>query len=154
MSEASRLEIKVLPNEYWWGGLTRHGDRMPFSAAKPYRQSLYQNLMGNQGCPLLVSSRGRSIWSEEPFAIEFKDGWLFIDDALGAVVQGEGNGNLRGAYRDACQKFFPPSGRIPNPLSFTAPQYNSWIDVRKNPTQEQTLRYAQSILDAGFPPAF
>ncbi len=152
MSETPRLEIKLLPNEYWWGGLTRHGDRMPFSAAKPYRQSLYQNLMGNQGCPLLVSSRGRYIWSEEPFALEFKDGWLFIDEALGAVVQGEGYGNLRGAYRDTCRKFFPPSGRIPHPLSFTAPQYNSWIDVRKYPTQKKTLQYAQSILDAGFSP--
>jgi alpha-glucosidase (family GH31 glycosyl hydrolase) len=152
MPVTPKLELKLFPNEYWWGGLTRHGDRMPFSAAKPYRQSLYQNLMGNQGCPLLVSSQGRYIWSEEPFALEFKDGWLVIDEALGPVVSGEGYGNLRGAYRAACQKFFPPSGRIPHPLSFTAPQYNSWIDVRKYPTQEKTLRYAQSILEAGLPP--
>ncbi|RPI33849.1 MAG: glycoside hydrolase, partial [Chloroflexota bacterium] len=152
MTERSKIERKLLPGEHWWGGLTRHGDRMPFNADSSYRQSLYQNLMGNQGCPLLVSSRGRYIWSEEPFTFEFKGGWLVIEDALGPILEGESQRDLRGAYLAACWNYFPPSGKIPHPLSFTAPQYNSWIDVRKYPTQESILKYARSILDAGLPP--
>lgn len=147
-----RLEIKLLPQEYWWGGLTRYGDRMPFHADTQYRQSLYQNLMGNQACPLLVSSRGRYVWSDDPLTFEFKDGWLTIEDALGEVVTSEGHHHLRGAYLAACTRHFPPSGQIPHALSFTAPQYNSWIDVGKSPTQEKILAYAQSILAAGMPP--
>lgn len=152
MSAHKTVEVKLLPNEYWWGGLTRHGDRMPFSAAGPYTQPLYQNLMGNQGSPLLVSSRGRYAWSEEPFTFEFADDRLILSDTLGQIEQGDGHASLRGAYLAACQKFFPPSGKMPHELSFLAPQYNSWIDVRKHPTQEKILQYAQSILDAGLPP--
>jgi len=151
MNSSSKLELRLLPHEYWWGGLSRHGDQMPFDSASQYRQSLHQNLLGNQGCPLLVSSRGRYVWSEQPFTFEFKDGWLIVEDALGPVIKGEGHGTLRGAYSDACTRYFSPSGIVPDPLSFTAPQYNSWIDVRKTPTHKKVLEYALSILQAGLP---
>jgi hypothetical protein len=150
---ASRcIEIKLLADEYWWGGLARHGDQMPFSRETHYRQSLHRTFLGNQACPLLVSSKGRYIWSEEPFAFEFKDGWLFIDEYLSEVYQEEGQANLRGAYLAAAERFFPPSGSIPHELSFLAPQYNTWIAMGKYPSQEKVLHYAQEILDSGMPP--
>ncbi len=152
MGLSMKLEIELLPDEYWWGGLVQDGERMPFDVASRYRRSLYRDLMENQGCPLLVSSRGRYIWSEAPFTFEFNDGRLRIEDALAPVIQSDGHGHLRGAYLAACAKHFPPSGRIPDPLSFTAPQYNSWIDIRKAPTQAKILQYARSILAAGMPP--
>ncbi len=147
-----KTEIQLLDNEYWWGGACRHGDQMPFTADSEYRVELGVNLWGNQGCPLLVSSKGRYVWSDDPFSFEFKGGVLTIDDALGEIVQSDGHDNLRGAYLAACAAHFPASGRTPNEQSFLAPQYNAWIDMLRNPTQEKVYKYAQEILDCGMPP--
>ena len=153
MSRASkRKEIKLLAEEYWWGGAARHGHHMPFSAQKPYRHSMQGTTLGNQSAPLLVSNKGRYIWSEDPFTFEFSDGWLFIEDELSDVAFAEGFNTLRGAYRAASKRFFPPSQRIPNQACFLAPQYNTWIDMGKNPTQVKVLQYAQEIIDKGMPP--
>jgi alpha-glucosidase (family GH31 glycosyl hydrolase) len=146
------IDIPVLPGECFWGGIVRHGDQMPFDGEKPIKESLYQNLWGNQGCPVLVSSKGRYVWSEEPFEFEIAGDTLRISKALGTIEQGAGHGSLRGAYLAVCQKFFPPSGRCPHELAFLAPQYNSWIDVKKHPTQDKVLAYADAILAAGMPP--
>jgi alpha-glucosidase (family GH31 glycosyl hydrolase) len=147
-----RVEIKLLPDEYWWGGMARHGDQMPFNAHTSYRQSLHRTTLGNQASPLLVSSRGRYLWSESPYTFEFKDGWLFIEDCQDELVFEEDMGTLRGAYLAASKRFFPPGQRIPHEMSFLAPQYNTWIDMGKNPTQDKVLQYAREILDAGMPP--
>ena len=152
VANAKPITLKLMPKEYWWGGVVRDGDRMPYGARENYRHALCPNLKGNQGCPILVSSAGRYIWSEEPFTFEFKDGALTITEQLGEIVVGEGHGNLKGAHLDACRKFFPPTGRIPHELCFLAPQYNSWIHVQKYPTQEKVLAYAQTVLDAKMPP--
>lgn len=148
------ISIKLLPGEYWWGGLARHGDQMPFHAQSRYRQSLHRTFFGNQASPLLVSSHGRYVWSESPFAFEFKEGCLTVDDyADDSIVSGQADEpNLRGAYLAAGERYFPPSGQIPHELSFLAPQYNTWIDMGKYPTQEKVLRYAQDVLKAGMQP--
>lgn len=146
------IELTLLEDEYWWGGMVRRGERMPFGAHENVRVELCPNLEGNQGCPLVVSSKGRYVWSEEPFSFEFKDGRLLIDDVLGTIERGEGYADLRGACLAASEKFFPPSGRIPHELSFLAPQYNAWIDMLRFPTQEKVLGYARAILDADMPP--
>ena len=144
------LELPLLPGEYWFGGVVRHGYQMPFGDSE-YRYRLNGNLAGNQGCPLLVSTCGRYVWSEEPFSFEFKEKRLRIEEAAGPIRLGEGHGNLRGAYLAACGKFFPPSGQWPDELAFLAPQYNAWIEVKWEPTQEKIIRYAQAILDHGWP---
>ena len=41
---------------------------------------------------------------------------------------------------------------MPDPLNFTSPQYNSWIEMQYEPTQEKILSYACQILDSGLPP--
>ncbi|MBX3062255.1 MAG: glycoside hydrolase [Anaerolineae bacterium] len=127
---------------------------MPFHAHSQYRQSLHRTFSGNQACPLLVSSQGRYVWSETPFAFEFKDGWLYLDETSeNAIIWGQAQeSDLRGAYLAAGRKFFPPDGQLPHELSFLAPQYNTWIDMGKHPTQEKVLRYAQDVLKAGMRP--
>ena len=48
--------------------------------------------------------------------------------------------------------FFPPSGRIPDPLLFTHPQFNTWIELTYNQNQRDVLAYAHAIVANGFPP--
>ncbi len=143
--------VKLLENEYWWGGIVRHGTDMPYSAAKPYTGDLY-NLVGNQGCPVLVSSKGRYIWSDEPFVFEFAAGAIKFSNAITPIQISEGHGNLRSAYLAAGKDHFAPSGKTPDEVCFTAPQYNAWIDMMWDVTQEKVLRYAQDILAGGMPP--
>ncbi|MBN1673433.1 MAG: glycoside hydrolase [Kiritimatiellae bacterium] len=168
MTQNNAITIEIQPDEYWWGGIVRHGDRMPWGRESAYREDLAPvpgeadlnegqrrglHLDGNQGCPLLLSNKGRYVWSEDWYAYAFQDGNLTIDERAGEIVQGEAAPKtLRGAYRAACRKFFPPSGRIPHELAFTAPQYNSWIEVHRWPTQEKVLQYAQGVLDADMAP--
>jgi alpha-glucosidase (family GH31 glycosyl hydrolase) len=152
MTDTDRLEIPLLADEYWWGGVTRHGDQMPFGPATTYAKDLHGQLDGNQGCPLLVSSQGRYVWCDEPFAFEFEVGKFTISAASGPVDFQQGHENLRGAYLEACRRHFGPNGQIPDELSFTAPQYNGWIQMKWEPTQQKVLDFAAAIVEHGLPP--
>jgi alpha-glucosidase (family GH31 glycosyl hydrolase) len=50
------------------------------------------------------------------------------------------------------QRFFPPSGKTPDPLLFSRPQFNTWIELTYNQNQEDILDYARKAVAAGFPP--
>lgn len=144
------MTLRVADGERWWGGAAADGYQMPFTDG--YRADL-RDTGGNQGMPVLLSSHGRYVWSERPFAFELTDASLVIrtDPAAGVVID-EGHANLAGVYRLLAEERFPPDGRVPDPLLFTAPQYNLWIETLFAPTQEGVLRYAQAVLDHGFPP--
>lgn len=49
-------------------------------------------------------------------------------------------------------KLFSPGSVIPEELLFTAPQYNLWIELHYEPTQEKGLDYARQVLAHGMPP--
>jgi hypothetical protein len=144
--------IPLLKGERWWGGLAKHGPSMPFGTGTTYACDLYGDLEGNQGAPLLVSSRGRYVWSEEPFGFAFADGHLTITAARSEIVMEEGHDTLRGAYRAAARAHFPASGVRPPGIAFTVPQYNVWMDMERYPTQEKVVSYARDVLAAGLPP--
>ncbi len=148
---AKEFTIRLLENEFWWGGNIDDGVIMPFSAQELSRD-LYTNFRGNQAAPLLLSSKGRYVWSEERFTYTFQNGELHIKSDLAEVEFGQGHQNLREVYRFVCQKFFPPQGTCPDRLLFTAPQYNLWIELMYEPTQEKVLAYAKAVLDNGMPP--
>ena len=44
----------------------------------------------------------------------------------------ETGGNLRDAFRKASGTYFPSSGKTPDLLFFSAPQYNTWIELTYN----------------------
>ena len=106
----------------------------------------------NQVVPLLLSSKGRYVWSDYPFTFAVtQQGIIIHSDSENIAVRTAGT-TLREAYIDACQKHFPPSGQLPDSLFFTLPQYNTWIELVHNQNQQDILHYAQSALDNGFPP--
>jgi len=144
------LMIELLLDEYWWGGRAADGRSMPFGTSS-FSVDLASNLNGNQACPLLISSKGRYIWSEEPFFFQFEQNSLKVSGA-GELISGEGHETLRGAYIYVSRTFFPPSSSIPEELLFTAPQYNLWIELLYEPTQEKVMQYAKDVLANGMPP--
>lgn len=144
------ISIARLPGEYWWGGAINEGSAMPFCQTAVTRNLRVTD--DNQAAPLLLSSKGRYIWSEEPFAFRADEEGLSIFDCAGKIILEEGHGSLQGAYRHASQTYFPPSGLTPDALSFTAPQYCTWVEMFYAPTQDKIIRYAESILENGLPP--
>ena len=143
-------EIDLLPDEYWWGGFTGLGYQMPYKAETP-KYDLRKEDFNNQSVPLLVSNKGRYLWSEAPFAYQFKGGKLLIEPTRSEVTITKAGNTLREAYIAAAQKHFPPSGTIPPELFFTKPQYNTWIELIYNQNQKDVLAYAKAILNNGMP---
>lgn len=124
---------------------------MPFSK-NPFSFDFYGNDDGNQATPLLISDKGRYIWSETPFRFSFHNDSIIIDHSIGEVFIKQNGKTLRDAYQDASRNFFPPSGLMPDSLLFTSPQYNLWIELMYNPNQKDVLNFASHALSNGFPP--
>ena len=146
------LRLSIETNEYWWGGLSADGAHMPYSASTNLERNLLGHNYYNQAQPLLISSQGRYIWSEKPIHYRFKSGELTVTSRQGKITLGRGNHSLAGAYNKAKEQFFPPRGEHPHQLMFTAPQYNTWIELMYNQNQADILAYAKHIIDSGNPP--
>lgn len=152
------LRLELEPDEGWWGGAVADGLAMPLGAASHARDlAVNAGLVddpasaANQSAPLLVSSAGRFVWSERPFAYAF-DGAGGLTITGSEVVVDRAGDSLRTGFQAAASRFFPASGRTPAELMFTAPQYNTWIELPYHPTQESVLAYARGVLDQGYPP--
>lgn len=145
--------FKCLENELWWGGCVQDGIKMPYGKEDSYfTQDLRGHLHYNQGVPLLLSNKGRYIWSEEPFKFVFQNNNVIIENNGEEIIFKEGYENLKGAYWAAMKNYFPPQNKMPEELLFTAPQYNTWIELMYDQTQEGVLAYAQEMLDSQMPP--
>lgn len=142
--------IPLLPGEKWYGGAVNDAHLMPFRDG--YTLDLYGDTRGNQASPLLISTKGRLIWSEEPFTFAFKGHQLVISHTRAPLVMDSAGGGLRDAFRTAAKRFFPTAGELPDTLLFTRPQYNTWIELVYNQNQSDILKYARAIIDNGFPP--
>lgn len=136
--------------EKWWAGIISQGQLMPVEGT--LRANLIDNTHGNQVQPLLLSDRGNLIWSEEPFEFVIENGEVEILQARGEIVRLNAGKTLRDAQRYASEHFFPPQGLLPDELFFTAPQYNTWIELMYDQNQRDVLRYAERIVAHGFPP--
>ena len=145
------LTLTVSEDEYWWGGCADDGVRMPFCTADTFQRCLDPNPTTNQAVPLLLSSRGRSVFCESGFTFRMEDGKLTVTSVKSPLILSEGQGSLAGAFRDAAANHFPPAGQMPDERMFTLPQYNTWIAFLYNQEQEGILRYAEEILAEGYP---
>ncbi len=138
-------------SEAWWGGVVVDGPLMPFGNFG-YEHDLYGNVKENQGSPVLISSAGNYVWCDEPFKFKFTHDSLIVISSLSEIKSGRSGNSLKDAYLFVSQKFFPARNKIPEQLLFTMPQYNTWIELTYNQNEEDILKYAQDIVDNGFPP--
>jgi len=148
-TNTSRLLVSSPTNAGWWAGVIDHGYRMPL--AEGYEADLCGDTYGNQGQPLLLSSRGDVVWSEDAFAFQLSPRGMAVDGKGGRVVQAKPGNSLRDAYLYASRTCFPPSGKMPDELLFSSPQYNTWIELMYDQNQADILKYGQAIRDNGFP---
>lgn len=150
--EKESIEIIVETDEYWWGGLSSIGYQTPYDKDSEFSVNLLGDNRGNQAQPLLLSSKGRYVWCEEPIEYGISNGKLTVSAKEGKIHFGTAGTNLNTAYHFASRNYFPPNGKIPDELLFTSPQYNTWIELMYDQNEEDILKYAQSIIDNGYPP--
>lgn len=142
--------IPSLPGERWWGGCVGAADQMPFdSNTGQYNLATYN--FNNQNSPLLLSSEGRYVWSDEPYSFQFKNDTLLIHSEYERVEAVRAGECLRDALLAASREHFAPTGTIPKELFFSQPQYNTWIELMYDQNQQDILNYAHKALDNGFP---
>jgi len=145
-------KIAMMEGENWWGAANYFGTNMPFTAKTRLSIDLRRKNYSNQCASFLVSDRGRVVWSEEQSEIVIRDGFITMDSDGAVIVDTAQEKTLPGGYRHAMRKWFPPSGRHPDALFFTAPQLNTWIELTYHQNQKDILAYAKSMLDNGIPP--
>ncbi len=150
--EVKELEYNIMEGEFWWMGLSSVGHKTPYDSQAKITFNLWGNNFGNQAQPLLLSNKGRYIWSENPLKIEFDYGKLKVSVKDGHIVSGSSGNNLKSAFKYAVKHFFPPNQLLPEALMFTQPQYNTWIELTYDQNEADILEYAQSIIDQGYPP--
>lgn len=150
IAQTLRRQEARAEEEKWWAAIVSQGQLMPVEGS--FRSNLIGDTYGNQVQPLLLSDRGNVIWSEEPFEFAIENGAVEIRQTLGKVERVNGGKTLRDAYAYASKHFFKPQGKLPAELFFSAPQYNTWIELMYDQNQQDILRFAEQIVAHGFPP--
>ncbi len=140
--------IDILKDEHWWGGLTDLGSEMPIGEDSSIKITMTPI---DQGAFLFVSDKGRYIYSPKKHNIEFSKGKISIDTDDNVYLE-SGFSTLKAAHKALAERFFSLNENIPDELFFRAPQFNTWMALGYNQTEEGILEYAQSIIDNGFKP--
>lgn len=144
-SQSKDTVLLLEKGERWWGGAVSLGHRMPMGK-EPLSFDLYADPSGNQSAPLLISTHGQWLWSEEPFRYRFHNDSLIVDQTKGGLLMGKNGQSLKDVYGYVSRRFFPSSGKWPDSLLVKAPQYNLWIELMYNPNQRDVLDYAHQVI--------
>jgi alpha-glucosidase len=126
------------------------GSQMPFDK-DTRKYDLAKENLNNQNVPFMLSAAGRYVWSERPFAFYAKDKQLHLYAEKEELRPVQAGTTLKEAYLTACSRHFPPSGQLPDPLFFSMPQYNTWIELMYNQNQKDILAYADQVVRNDFP---
>ncbi len=143
------LTVNMLDGEKWWGGTSTDGIKMPFDNTTSAVRVLTK--CGNQVMPLYLSNYGRVIWSEEPFEISFNGGEISVKGEREILLTKHGN-SLREGYLGAMNAYFKPCGNYPEKEFFRVPQYNTWMQLVYEQTQEGVMEYAKGLIENGYKP--
>ena len=161
--------IEPLDGECWWGAVVNKGYAQPYvnfgggdnyylddkKPAGPTTDTPFDLAsMSVKGVttPLLLSNKGRYVWSDRPYAFRFRDGVLEITSSFEKVEPVMAGKTLKEAHADACARHFPFDGREPAELMFTLPQFNNWIEtVVLGINQENAETFVDKLHESGFP---
>ena len=153
LSVQAMAETQVIPlldGECFWGGCITDGRAMPYGE-EGFKRDLFGNTRGNQAQPLLISNKGRYVWSDGPFAFEFDGEKLTLTSKGDKIETGKQGDSLREVYRYVSRTYFPSGGEIPDELLFVKPQYNTWIELIYDQREDRIRKYADAILANNFP---
>ena len=143
------LTVKMLKEECWWGGSTAEAHHFPLTEKSVYSYDMRKGL--NQTMPLFISNKGRYIFSTAPLTLTVRGG-EFTLTSDGKIYFEEVGKTLKDAYLYAMRKHFPFSGKVPPLKFFSTAQYNTWMELDYNQTEEGVLKYARALIENGYEP--
>jgi alpha-glucosidase (family GH31 glycosyl hydrolase) len=149
-SQTKSIKIPLQKDEKVWGGIIALGSTMPLKDG--FQFDFGKDNMGNQLQPLLLTNKGRYVWSEEPYSFEIKGQNLIISNQKAEIKTALAGKTLASARQEAEKLFFRTNGKTPDLLLFSQPQYNTWIELNFNHNQADILKYAHNLIDNGYPP--
>ena len=133
-----------------WAGIINDGHLMPFLS--DYSMDFFGNNKSNQTQPMILTSGGQYVWSPHPFRFEIVGNKINIYDPYNQAFIGKAGNTLAEVQKYVRNTWFPATGKLPDTLLFFKPQYNTWIELTYNQNQTDIIKYAQGIIDNGFPP--
>lgn len=142
--------LKITNRSNWWCGVINQGSLMPLKVG--YQADMNGNNYGNQIQPLLLSNQGEVVWCEQPISVKYTTDSLIVESKTGKINYSKAGKTLSQAYRFATKNYFPYSGKTPDKLLFSHPQYNTWIELMYNQNEADIMKYARSIVDNGLTP--
>lgn len=143
--------FKMKENEYWYGGIVDDGMKYPLSKESIYEADLEPNQSMNQSTPMLISNKGRYIWCNSGFKVRVENGEIKILSKKDEPLIYKDGDTLKEGFLSVSNKFFPANGVVPPSDFFIKPQYNTWIELLYNQTQDGVLNYARSIIEKEMP---
>ncbi len=150
VAQKQRLALPCSLQNYWWAGVVDNGYLMPLQPG--YKAETENDNFNNQIQPLLLSANGEVIWCDEPLSIQYTKDSIIVQSKNAVISYKKAGENLQQAFKFASKNYFPSSGKMPDKLLFTNPQYNTWIELMYDQNQQDILKYANAILSNGMPP--
>lgn len=143
-------EIEIQKGEKWWG-LTVDNSRFRTPFTESFTFNALQISPMRFAANMMLSDRGRYIWSAEPMSVKF-DGTRFTITTRSASVSVESAGkSLREAYLLCCHKNFPPQPINVAEMLFRSPIYELGGENELLFTQTEVEHFADRIIAAGAP---
>ncbi|MBR2871334.1 MAG: glycoside hydrolase [Clostridia bacterium] len=146
-----KLKVKMLPNEHWWGGDVNNSNFMPYDCTtEKFITTAGRGRITCQSAPFFLSDKGRYIWSDKGFDITFKKGVIKCQGEMPIILDDSGK-TLRDAFINAKRDRFPfTDGLVTEKLFYEVPQFNTWVELIKDQTEEGILRYAEGLVANGY----
>ena len=121
--------LQIGPREAWYGLCVEDGVDLPITRESRYSRSLTPNETVNGAAAILVSSDGRYLYCERGARVSAENGVLNMYSPDAEIQFRDGCKTLRGAWNALVRDHLPAGGVMPPELFFTAPQYNTWIEL-------------------------
>lgn len=151
MDNFKKYTFEIQNDEYWYGPVVDDGTKYPLNINSSYEVDLEPNKSPNQVNPLLLSTKGRYIWCDSGFKLKVFNGVIEILSCKEEPKMYIGGSTLKEAFLHASKSFFKPNKIMPPKEFFIKPQYNTWIELLYNQTQDGVLEYAENIIKNDMP---
>ncbi|MCT4589965.1 MAG: glycoside hydrolase family 31 protein [Carboxylicivirga sp.] len=147
-NEEYNTTIEKENGTHWWAGIIGQGHNMPFNGALEI--DTWKDNFGNQVQPLVLSSAGDVLWTDGSIKLSNSENEIVVSSDK-SIQFHQKLGSLKEAYLFASNTYFPPSGLMPDSMLFSSPQYNTWIELMYDQNQKDIEKYANAIIENGYP---
>lgn len=150
--DGTTTTIKIQNGEKWWGLVVDPATvHLPFEGA--FRLSGADFSPEYYSANMMLSNRGRYVWSTQPFTVSFDGKQIILSAPEGVEVpKVEKSGrSLREAYLMCCHKNFPPSEVGSAAALFESPIYELGGEKAILYTADDVLAFADMLVQRGAP---